>query len=74
MSREGLPDRIAVHHAATETAFERMPTLCRGIGSARMGVIASRFLEQTTMDLFTEQAGYPYPMRRYCEVLVPDGD
>ena len=70
---EGFPSLVAVHHAATETAFERMLALCEGMGSTRMGVIESSFLEETTVDLFAEQVGYLYAVRRYCEVLVEAG-
>lgn len=73
LSGEGFPSLIAVHHAATDTAFERMLALCEGIGSIRMGVIESSFLEETTVDLFAEQVGYLYAVRRYIEVLVEAG-
>ena len=73
LSGEGFPSLIAVHQAATETAFQRMLALCEGIGSTRMGVIESSFLEETTVDLFAEQVGYLYAVRRYCEVLVEAG-
>ena len=73
LSGEGFPSLVAVHHSATETAFERMLALCEGIGSARMGVIESSFLEETTVDLFAEQVGFLYAVRRYCEVLVEAG-
>ncbi len=73
LSGDGFPSLIAVHHSATETAFERMLALCEGIGSTRMGVIESSFLEETTVDLFAEQVGYLYAVRRYCEVLVEAG-
>lgn len=73
LNGEGFPSLVAVHHAATPTAFDRMLALCQGIGSARMGVIESSFLEETTVDLFAEQVGYLYAVRRYCEVLVEAG-
>ncbi len=73
LSGEGFPSLIAVHQAATETAFERMLALCEGIGSAKMGVIESSFLEETTVDLFAEQVGFLYAVRRYIEVLVEAG-
>ena len=73
LSGKGFPSLIAVHQAATETAFERMLALCEGIGSTRMGVIESSFLEETTVDLFAEQVGFLYAVRRYCEVLVEAG-
>ena len=73
LSGDGFPSLIAVHHSATETAFERMLALCEGIGSTKMGVIESSFLEETTVDLFAEQVGFLYAVRRYCEVLVEAG-
>ena len=73
LSGKGFPSLIAVHQAAGETAFERMLALCEGIGSTRMGVIESSFLEETTVDLFAEQVGFLYAVRRYCEVLVEAG-
>lgn len=73
LSGEGFPSLVAVHQSATETAFERMLALCEGIGSAKMGVIESSFLEETTVDLFAEQVGFLYAVRRYCEVLVEAG-
>lgn len=73
LSGEGFPSLIAVHHAATDTPFERMLALCEGIGSIRTGVIESSFLEETIVDLFAEQVGYLYAVRRYIEVLVEAG-
>ncbi len=73
LSGEGFPSLIAVHQAATDTALERMLALCEGIGSTRMGVIESSFLEEATVDLFAEQVGYLYAVRRYCEALVEAG-
>ncbi|WP_420613684.1 ketol-acid reductoisomerase [Candidatus Spongiisocius sp.] len=73
LSGEGFPSLIAVHQAATGTALERMLALCEGIGSTRMGVIESSFLEEATVDLFAEQVGFLYAVRRYCEVLVEAG-
>ena len=73
ISGEGFPSLIAVHQDATGLALERTLALCRGIGSTRMGVIESSFLEEATVDLFAEQVGYLYAVRRYCEVLVEAG-
>ena len=73
LSGEGFPSLIAVHQAATDQAWERTLALCKGIGSTRMGVIESSFLEEATVDLFAEQVGYLYAVRRYCEVLVEAG-
>lgn len=69
----GFPSLAAVHQAATDLAWERALALCRGIGSTRMGVIESSFLEEATVDLFAEQVGYLYAVRRCCEVLVEAG-
>ena len=73
VSGEGFPSLIAVHQDATNLAQERTLALCKGIGSTRMGVIESSFLEEATVDLFAEQVGYLYAVRRYCEVLVEAG-
>ena len=69
----GFPSLMAVHQAATDTAFERTLALCKAIGSTRMGVIESSFLEEAIVDLFAEHAGFLYSLRRYCEVLVEAG-
>ncbi len=73
LSGEGFPSLAAVHRDATETAWNRTLALCKAIGSTRMGVIESSFLEEATVDLFAEQVGYLYAVRRYCEVLVEAG-
>jgi len=73
ISGEGFPSLIAVHQDASGFAQERTLALCKGIGSTRMGVIESSFLEEATVDLFAEQVGYLYAVRRYCEVLVEAG-
>ncbi len=73
LSGEGFPSLIAVHQAAGEAALDRTLALCKGIGSTRMGVIVSSFLEEATVDLFAEQVGYLYAVRRCCEVLVEAG-
>lgn len=73
LSGEGFPSLIAVHQDATGLARERTLALCKGIGSTSMGVIESSFLEEATVDLFAEQVGYLYAVRRYCEVLVEAG-
>ena len=73
LSGEGFPSLVAVHQNATGEAWERTLALCKGIGSTRMGVIESSFLEEATVDLVAEQVGYLYAVRRYCEVLVEAG-
>lgn len=73
LSGDGFPSLIAVHQSATDTALQRTLALCKGIGSTQMGVIVSSFLEEATVDLFAEQVGFLYAVRRYCEVLVEAG-
>jgi len=73
VSGVGFPSLIAVEQAATDHALERTLALCKGIGSTKMGVIVSSFMEETTVDLFAEQVGFLYAVRRYCEVLVQAG-
>lgn len=73
LSGEGFPSLIAVEQDATQLALEYTLALSKGIGSTRMGAIASSFLEETTVDLFAEQVGTLYAIRRYCEVLVEAG-
>jgi ketol-acid reductoisomerase len=73
LSGVGFPSLIAVEQAATDHALDRTLALCKGIGSTKMGVIVSSFMEEATVDLFAEQVGYLYAVRRYCEVLVEAG-
>ena len=73
LSGEGFPSLIAIHQDATGAAWKRTLALCKGIGSTGMGVIESSFLEEATVDLFAEQVGFLYSVRRYCEVLVEAG-
>lgn len=73
LSGVGFPSLIAVEQAATEHALERTLALCKGIGSTNMGVIVSSFMEEATVDLFAEQVGFLYAVRRYCEALVKAG-
>ncbi|MDE0169932.1 MAG: ketol-acid reductoisomerase [bacterium] len=73
ISGEGFPSLIAVHQDASGLAGQRTLALCKGIGSTTMGVIESSFIEEATVDLFAEQVGYLYAVRRYCEVLVEAG-
>ena len=73
LNGRGFPSLVAVHQAASDLAWERVLALCRAIGSTRMGVIESSFLEEATVDLFAEQVGYLYAVRRCCDVLVEAG-
>lgn len=73
VSGEGFPSLIAVEQDASGEALARTLALSKGIGSTRMGVIMSSFQEETIVDLFAEQVGGLYAIRRYCEVLVEAG-
>jgi ketol-acid reductoisomerase len=73
LSGVGFPSLIAVEQAATDHALERTLALCKGIGSTTMGVIVSSFMEESVVDLFAEQVGFLYAIRRYCEALVQAG-
>lgn len=73
LSGESFPSLIAVEQDATGQALERTLALSKGIGSTKMGVIMSSFEEETTVDLFSEQIGGLYAIRRYYEALVEAG-
>lgn len=73
VSGEGFPSLIAVEQDGSGEALARTLALSKGIGSTKMGVIMSSFMEETIVDLFAEQVGGLYAMRRYCEVLVEAG-
>ena len=70
---QSFPSLIAVHQDATGTALERTLGLCKGIGSTKMGVFMSSFEEETVVDLFTEQVGGLYAIRRFYDALVGAG-
>jgi len=73
VSGESFPSLIAVEQDASGKALARTLALARGIGSTKMGVIMSSFDEETTIDLFTEQIGGLYAIRRHYEALVEAG-
>ena len=73
LSGVGFPSLIAVGEQVSDGAFALTLSLCKAIGSTRMGVIESSFLEEATVDLFAEHLGFLYSLRRYCEVLVEAG-
>jgi ketol-acid reductoisomerase len=52
----GTPALVAVHQDPTGTALARSLAYGAGIGSARPGIIATTFQEETETDLFGEQA------------------
>jgi len=73
LSGEGFPSLIAVHQDASGKALQRTLALSKGIGSTKMGVIMSSFEEETIVDLFSEQIGGLYAIRRSYEALVEAG-
>jgi ketol-acid reductoisomerase len=73
LSGEGFPSLIAVHQDASGQGLERTLALSKGIGSTKMGIIVSSFEEETIVDLFSEQIGGLYAIRRYFEALVEAG-
>ncbi len=58
-SGEGFPSFIGVHQDATGRARERLLALCKAVGSLRAGCIDMPFVDEATLDLFTEQAFGP---------------
>jgi ketol-acid reductoisomerase len=73
LSGEGFPSLIAVQQDASGEALNRTLALSKGIGSTNMGVIMSSFEEETIVDLFSEQIGGLYAIRRSFEALVEAG-
>jgi ketol-acid reductoisomerase len=73
LSGESFPSLIAVEQDGSGEALQRTLALSKGIGSTKMGVIMSSFMEETIVDLFAEQVGGLYATHRYCEVLVEAG-
>jgi ketol-acid reductoisomerase len=58
-SGEGFPSFVGVHQDATGRAKARMLALARAVGSTRAGCLEMSFLDEATLDLFTEQAFGP---------------
>lgn len=73
LNGESFPSLIAVGQDATGRALARTLALSKGIGSTKMGVLVSSFEEETVVDLFAEQVGGLYAIRRYFEALVAAG-
>ena len=73
----GTPALVAVQHDATGSALRRALAYGAGIGSARAGIIATSFKEETETDLFGEQAvlcgGVSELIRSGFETLVEAG-
>jgi ketol-acid reductoisomerase len=76
VSGEGFPSFVGVHRDASGKAQERMLAIARGIGSTRAGCLEMSFLDEATLDLFTEQAFGPAmgtAMRSAMETLIEAG-
>ena len=73
LNGESFPSLIAVGQDATGRALDRTLALCKGIGSTKMGVFMSSFEEETVVDLFAEQVGGLYAIRRFYDALVGAG-
>ena len=69
----GFPSLVAVHQDATGKAQPRMLALCRAVGTLMRGAFESSCDEETLCDLFNEQFGYLYSLRRAYELLVEAG-
>jgi len=59
VSGEGFPSFIGVHQDATGKAQERLLGLARAVGSTRAGCLEMNFVDEATLDLFSEQAFGP---------------
>jgi ketol-acid reductoisomerase len=76
VSGKGFPSFVGVHQDATGRARERMLALCLALGSLRAGCIEMSFVDEATLDLFTEQAFGPAfgaMLRAAVETLVEAG-
>lgn len=73
LNGESFPSLVAVGQDATGRALKRTLALCKGIGSTKMGVFMSSFEEETVVDLFAEQVGGLYAIRRFFDALVGAG-
>jgi ketol-acid reductoisomerase len=59
VSGEGFPSFVGVHQDATSHAKARMLALAKALGSTRAGCLELSFVDEATLDLFTEQAFGP---------------
>lgn len=59
VSGEGFPSFVGVHQDASGRARDRMLALARAVGSTRAGCLEMSFVDEATLDLFTEQAFGP---------------
>ncbi len=58
-SGDGFPSFVGVHQDATGRATDRMLALARAVGSTRAGCLETSFVDEATLDLFSEQAFGP---------------
>ena len=76
VSGAGFPSFVGVHQDGSGKAQARMLAIARGIGSTRAGCLEMSFLDEATLDLFTEQAFGPAmgaAMRSAIDTLVEAG-
>jgi ketol-acid reductoisomerase len=76
VSGKGFPSFVGVHRDASGKACERMLAVAKGIGSTRAGCLEMSFLDEATLDLFTEQGFGPAmgaAMRAAMETLIEAG-
>jgi ketol-acid reductoisomerase len=59
VSGAGFPSFVGVHQDASGRARQRMLAIAKGIGSTRAGCIEMSFVDEATLDLFTEQGFGP---------------
>jgi len=59
VSGEGFPSFVGVHQDATGHAKARMLGLAKAVGSTRAGCLEMSFVDEATLDLFSEQAFGP---------------
>ena len=69
----GFPSLIAVHQDATGLALELCLAIAKGIGSTRVGALASSFEEETVIDLYDEHQPSLHALRASFEALVEAG-
>lgn len=70
---DGFPSLFSVEQDHSGQAFATALAYAKGIGSTRAGVFLSSAEEETVCDLFNEQLGYVYELRRAYEVLTEAG-
>lgn len=71
----GGPSLVAVHQDSSGKAWDVALAFAKGIGSTRVGALASSFDEETRCDLFGEQlsGGLLYMIRTAYEIMIANG-